>query len=57
MAVSGATLQATIGTSLRPGTYLVSVRARDMAGNWSAVETVTLTVRASRPPHGSWASS
>ena len=34
---------ADVGT-LSPGTHTISVRARDSAGNWGAVQTVTVTV-------------
>ncbi len=48
MAVTGTgpySLAATIDTSGRaPGNYVVSVRARDAAGNWSVLGTGTLTV-------------
>ena len=44
MAVSAGTLSATIGTDVSPGVYTVGVRARDGAGNWSAVADAYLVV-------------
>ncbi len=34
---------------LHPGTHIVSVRGRDMAGNWGPVATATLTVQSAGP--------
>lgn len=38
------TVSATIGTALTPGTYTLSLRAQDKAGNWSGVVTIVLEV-------------
>ncbi|HSW98700.1 MAG TPA: hypothetical protein VLF71_02590 [Candidatus Saccharimonadales bacterium] len=35
---------------LQPGTYVLHVRARDAAGNWTAAQDVTLTVTPDVPP-------
>lgn len=50
MVVTGSTLEGEIGT-LPTGEHEVSVRARDKAGNWSEVESATLTVQ-DDPPGG-----
>jgi hypothetical protein len=43
------TLTATLGSNLAPGTYTVSFRALDVAGNWSNVTTSKLTVKVPVP--------
>ena len=40
----GGSVSAVFGANLQVGTYTVGVRALDLAGNWSATSTTTLTV-------------
>jgi fibronectin type 3 domain-containing protein len=44
MTFANGNLTTTIGTSLAVGVYLVGIRARDTAGNWSATTTTMLVV-------------
>ena len=44
LSLSGASLAGVIPSTLAGGTYVVSVRALDIAGNWSAAGTAELTV-------------
>ncbi|HSX17318.1 MAG TPA: carboxypeptidase-like regulatory domain-containing protein [Patescibacteria group bacterium] len=44
MALGSGSLTTTFGTTLQPGVYRVNVRAKDNAGNWSAVVTDFLVV-------------
>ncbi len=49
MTVANGTATASIGAGLAPGMHTVSVRAQDVAGNWSAPVTVTLSVKPDAP--------
>ncbi len=50
MTLSGGNLSATLGASLSVGTHTIGVRARDTAGNWTAVTSTTLTIQDVTPP-------
>ena len=49
LAGSAGAFSGDIGAGLAPGTYLVSGRTRDAAGNWSSTSSATLTVVAGAP--------
>jgi hypothetical protein len=49
MTFTPGSLSATLGAGLAPGTYVVGVRARDRAGNWSAVQSGQLVVQSGAP--------
>ena len=44
MTLTGNSLNATFGSDLEPGTYSVSARVRDNAGNWSTIVTAELEI-------------
>jgi hypothetical protein len=47
MTYDGSNIDASLGSTLSPGTYSVNVRAEDTAGNWSGVTTTNLVVNPS----------
>ncbi len=49
MTVASGSATATLGSSLPAGTYTVSVRAQDQAGNWSSPASAQLTVKPPAP--------
>jgi hypothetical protein len=49
MTWDGSNLTASLGANLPPGTYPVSIRAEDAAGNWSQVSTTSLVVKPAAP--------
>lgn len=46
---NGTSLAANFGSLLAPGVYTISIRAVDVAGNWSGVVTVVLTIVLNAP--------
>ena len=44
LSLAGTTLTGVVPSTLAPGSYVVSVRALDVAGNWSGAGTAALTV-------------
>lgn len=44
MAIAGGTVTATVGSYTTAGLHTFSVRTQDVAGNWSAIQTVNLDV-------------
>ncbi len=49
MTVASGSATATLGSSLPAGTYTVSMRAQDQAGNWSSPASAQLTVKPPAP--------